>query len=85
MKLKVILLLVLIVIVGVSSSMISQNKAPAPKPQKAIDPVCGLSVDKVPELSYTYKGETFYFCAKADLKTFKDNPDKYPKKTAPTK
>ena len=85
MKRTAVILLVIIAIAAVSGSLISQTKAPAPKPQKAIDPVCGLSVDKLPELSYTYKGETYYFCAKADLKTFKDNPDKYVKKPAPAR
>ena len=45
------------------------------------DPVCKLWVDKDKDLSYTYKGETYYFCSGTDMKTFKDNPAKYvPKK-----
>ncbi len=45
------------------------------------DPVCKLWVDKAKDLSYTYKGETYYFCSGTDMKSFKDNPDKYlPKK-----
>lgn len=45
------------------------------------DPVCKLWVDKNKDLSYTYKGETYYFCSDTDMKSFKDNPTKYlPKK-----
>jgi len=44
------------------------------------DPVCMLWVDKVAELSATYKGETYYFCSKRDKDFFKDNPAKYVKK-----
>ena len=45
------------------------------------DPVCGLWVDKSKELSYVYKGETYYFCSTRDLTLFKENPTKYtPKK-----
>ena len=44
------------------------------------DPVCDLWVDKNPDLSYTYKGETYYFCSNRDKDLFKANPAKYPKK-----
>ena len=45
------------------------------------DPVCMLWVDKVAELSVTYKGETYYFCSNRDKDLFKANPAKYlPKK-----
>jgi len=78
MKRRTIALLIIIAVVAISSSMTSQS--PSQKPQKAVDPVCGLSVDKLPELSVAYKGETYYFCSAADLKKFKDNPGKYIKK-----
>ena len=45
--------------------------------QKAKDPVCGLEVEKNPSLSYTYKGETYYFCLNKDLETFKKSPEEY--------
>ncbi len=80
MKRPAILLLVVIVICVFSSSVISQTKTPPPKSQKAVDPVCGLTVEKVPELSFEYKGETYYFCSKADLDKFKKTPDKYSRK-----
>ncbi|HET9129914.1 MAG TPA: YHS domain-containing protein [Terriglobia bacterium] len=82
MKRTVTILLVVAALIAVSASMSSQAKGPAQKPQKAIDPVCGLTVDKLPELSYTYKGETYYFCSKADLNKFKETPEKYVKKPA---
>ena len=82
MKRTITILLIVAAILAVSTSMTSQSKAPAQKPQKAIDPVCGLTVDKLPELSYAYKGETYYFCSKADLNKFKETPDKYVKKPA---
>lgn len=44
------------------------------------DPVCSLWVDKVAELSATYKSETYYFCSKRDKDLFKENPSKYVKK-----
>jgi YHS domain-containing protein len=49
----------------------------ANKPEKVKDPVCSLMVDKNPELSATYQGETYYFCSKADRDLFKKTPEKY--------
>jgi YHS domain-containing protein len=37
-------------------------------------------VDKDPNLSANYKGETYYFCSRADMEKFKKEPDKYVKK-----
>ena len=67
---------ILLLILTVAAS--AQNKAP--KPEKARDPVCGLMVEKNPELSATYQGETYYFCTKRDRDEFKSNPQKYVKK-----
>jgi YHS domain-containing protein len=47
---------------------------------QAQDPVCLLWVDKVAELSVSYKSETYYFCSKKDKDLFKENPSKYVKK-----
>ncbi len=80
MKRRFIAILIVVAVVAVSGSMISQSQSPSQKPQKAVDPVCGLMVDKLPELSATYKGDTYYFCSAADQKKFKDNPGKYVKK-----
>jgi YHS domain-containing protein len=73
MKRAVVAILLVIALAAISTSMYSQAK----KAEKAIDPVCGLSVDKNPELSTTYKGMTYYFCSNRDLNTFKQNPEKY--------
>ena len=70
---------ILIVVLAVSMSALAQAKR-GEKAEKAKDPVCGIMVDKNPELSYTYKGETFYFCSKADAEKFKQTPEKYVKK-----
>jgi YHS domain-containing protein len=53
--------------------------AQARKAEKAKDPVCGIMVDKNPELSVNHKGEVFYFCSKAHMEEFKKNPQKYEK------
>ena len=75
MKRAILALLFVIAIAAVSTNIYSQGKK-----ERAIDPVCGLTVDKNPELSATYKGDTFYFCSNRDLNVFKQNPEKYPKK-----
>jgi Cu+-exporting ATPase len=49
-------------------------------PEKVKDPVCGLMVEKDPNLSSSYKGETYYFCSKADMEKFKKEPEKYARK-----
>ena len=53
--------------------------AQARKADKVKDPVCGIMVEKNPELSVTHKGEAFYFCSRADMEEFKKNPEKYEK------
>ena len=67
---------ILIVLLAVISS---NTFAQAKRTEKAKDPVCGLMVDKNPELSVNHKGEVFYFCSRADLEEFKKNPQKYEK------
>ena len=57
-----------------------QSQQQKKAPEKAKDPVCGLMVDKDPNLSTNYKGETYYFCSKADLEKFKKEPEKYVRK-----
>jgi len=71
--------MVLIIVLAVSITVAAQSKK-AEKAEKAKDPVCGIMVDKNPALSYTYKGETFYFCSKTDEEKFKQAPEKYVKK-----
>ena len=69
---------VLIVILAATSMMIFAQAKKAP--EKAKDPVCGIMVDKDPNLSANYKGDTYYFCSKADMDKFKQEPEKYAKK-----
>jgi YHS domain-containing protein len=57
----------------------AKKSTPKPRPEKARDPVCGLMVEKDPQLSAVYKGKTYYFCSKADRDKFKKNPEKYVK------
>jgi YHS domain-containing protein len=69
-----VILLCLFVVASVSAG------PQAKKTEKAKDPVCGMMVDKDPALSVNYKGEVYYFCLKADMDKFKENPEKYVKK-----
>jgi YHS domain-containing protein len=68
------LALILIVLIVLSVFAFGQTR---PRPQKATDPVCGLMVEKDPELSTVYQGRTYYFCSKKDRDTFSRNPVKY--------
>ena len=44
----------------------------------AIDPVCGMEVDtETSELSFDYKGTTYWFCGRGCLLDFKDDPETY--------
>jgi YHS domain-containing protein len=73
-----VLAVVLIVVLAVTSmTALAQAKK---NTEKAKDPVCGLMVEKDPNLSTNYKGETYYFCSKADMEKFKKEPEKYVKK-----
>ena len=45
---------------------------------KAIDPICGMTVDpKSAKFKTTYEGRTYYFCAPGCLSTFEREPEKY--------
>ena len=76
MKRAAIAVILVIVIAVTSTVVFAQGK----KADKAKDPVCGLVVEKNPELSVAHKGEVYYFCSKADMEQFKKNPEKYEKK-----
>lgn len=44
----------------------------------AIDPVCGMTVDeKSAAATSTYKGKTYFFCAKGCKMSFDKAPEKY--------
>jgi YHS domain-containing protein len=77
MRRTVVALALILILVATSAGVFAQTKKP---PEKAKDPVCGIMVDKDPKLSANYKGETYYFCSKADMEKFKKEPEKYAKK-----
>ena len=74
---RTVVAVALILVLATSITFFAQAKK---APEKARDPVCGIMVDKDPNLSANYKGETYYFCSKADMDKFKKEPDKYAKK-----
>ena len=76
MKKQVLAVMLIAALAVLSVSALAQAK----KVEKAKDPVCGMMVDKDPDLSTTHKGETYYFCSRADMDQFKKNPEKYAKK-----
>ena len=73
-------LAVILMFVFAAAIAASAQTQQAKKPGKAKDPVCGLTVEKDPNLSTNYKGETYYFCSKADMEKFKKEPEKYVRK-----
>jgi YHS domain-containing protein len=73
---QIIMILIIAATLAFSPGMFAQKT----KSEKAKDPVCRLVVDKDPKLAHNHNGETYYFCSKADIETFRRNPDKYTKK-----
>ena len=67
-----------ILALSVSLAIFGQQKKP-PRPETARDAVCGLMVEKNPELSANYQGTTYYFCSRADRDKFQKNPQNYAK------
>ena len=50
---------------------------------KAIDPVCGMTVTKAKAAAtFEYKGTTYYFCSKGCKESFAKEPEKYLEKKA---
>jgi Cu+-exporting ATPase len=44
----------------------------------AIDPVCGMDVEtEGAQLTFDYKGTTYYFCSRGCLLEFKDDPERF--------
>jgi YHS domain-containing protein len=77
MKRTVVAVILVLVLTATSMTAFAQAKKST---EKARDPVCGIMVDKDPNLSANYKGETYYFCSKADMEKFKKEPEKYVRK-----
>ena len=80
MRRNVLAVALIVILMATSMTVLAQGTQGKKAPEKAKDPVCGIMVDKDPNLSTNYKGETFYFCSKADMDKFKKEPDKYAKK-----
>ncbi|HYR87356.1 MAG TPA: YHS domain-containing protein [Terriglobia bacterium] len=76
---RILAVVLIAVIATVSVTAFAQGKR-TERQEQARDPVCGLMVDKNPALAANYKGETYYFCSKADMEKFKKEPQKYVKK-----
>jgi Cu+-exporting ATPase len=76
MKRPVLAVALILIVITASVLVSAQGK----KVEKARDPVCGIMVDKNPDLSVSYRGEVYYFCSKADMEKFKQEPDRYVKK-----
>lgn len=77
MKRTVVAVALIVLLAATSMTVLSQARKAQ---EKAKDPVCGIMVDKDPGLSVNYKGETFYFCSKADMEKFKQEPERYVKR-----
>ena len=75
-----VLAIILISVLTMGIAALAQAPQAKKAPEKAKDPVCGLMVEKDPNLSTNYKGETYYFCSKADMEKFKKEPEKYVRK-----
>jgi YHS domain-containing protein len=73
------LIISFVVLLGFATLAIGQAGKLNSKPEKARDPVCGIMVEKDPQLAAEYKGKTYYFCSKTDRDKFKQNPQKYVK------
>ena len=80
MKRRVLAIILIAVLAATSITVLAQTSQAKKAPEKAKDPVCGLVVEKDPNLSTNYKGETYYFCSKADMEKFKKEPEKYVRK-----
>ena len=56
----------------------AHSRRPADTTQVAVDPVCGMSVDKgTAEYRTLRDGDTYYFCSAGCKKTFDKDPEKY--------
>jgi YHS domain-containing protein len=53
------------------------KKSTDQKPEKAEDPVCGMTVNTATALTSDFKGKTYYFCSLEDKKSFDKAPASY--------
>jgi len=76
---RAVVILALVMCVGLIAADVHSQGNRCTEP-KATDPVCGLCVEKNPELSARHNGQTYYFCSATDLKKFREEPDRYARK-----
>lgn len=63
-----------------NASPSKENSGQQAAPAKTRDPVCGREVETKSAEKATYKGQTYYFCSKADKEKFLADPDTYLKR-----
>jgi YHS domain-containing protein len=74
--------LLTVLAVVVVAAAVAQQKSD----DKAIDPVCGMTVVKSSAAAtYEYKGAKYYFCSAGCKEAFVKDPEKYLKKTTESK
>jgi len=68
-----------IVVMAAAALILVLAAAAQQKPEdKAIDPVCGMTVIKAKAAAtFEYKGTTYYFCSTGCKDAFAKDPDKY--------
>ncbi|MBU4349446.1 permease [bacterium] len=71
-------------IIGIVGNMIklktpesAKNPLSCKENNFAIDPICGMNIDKCDGLRTEYKGELYYFCSVHCQETFEKEPEKY--------
>jgi YHS domain-containing protein len=50
----------------------------AVRPQKAVDPVCGKSIETAGARTAIHEGRTYYFCSQSCHEKFETSPQTYP-------
>ncbi|BAZ03163.1 hypothetical protein NIES37_71760 (plasmid) [Tolypothrix tenuis PCC 7101] len=51
-----------------------RRKRPQDSEKTAVDPVCGMTVEKATALKSERDGQTYYFCSQTCLHTFESQP-----------
>ncbi len=60
----------------------SHPQRPLP-PEKAVDPVCRMTVETAKAKSALYRGEVYYFCSQDCRAKFESDPRSYPQSADP--
>ncbi|MBD2681902.1 MULTISPECIES: YHS domain-containing protein [Nostoc] len=51
-----------------------RRKRPQDSEKTAVDPICGMTVEKATALKSERDGQTYYFCSQTCLHTFESQP-----------